>query len=152
MVVMASDPEWCVHTVPRCANPPNKVPAGGGGIISCDSFVPSLPRGMRAGLPQANGLIICVCKPGEKHPIWQDEALGLNSALGYVPATPAADGAPPSALQPGAKAWGFLGLSKSLTPKSAQTKRRKKPHSEGGVAYLASARKRFDSPSRAAGV
>lgn len=90
---MASDPNWVG------ANPPTQV--GEGGIISCDFFVPSFLREGRdvAGLPQGNGLIICVCKPGGEHPIWQDETLGLNSALGYVSSTPAAHGAFGTATQ-----------------------------------------------------
>lgn len=63
---------------------------------------------------------------GGEHPIWQDEALGLNSALGYVPATPAADGALPLAPQPGAGARGFLGLSKNAHTQIHQDKMKEK--------------------------
>lgn len=110
------------------------------------------PRGIRAGLPQRNELIICVRKLREEQPIWQNEAFGLNSALGYVPATLAADSAPPLALRPGARVWAFLGSSKSFTPKSTRTKWRKKLNSEGKVAAFASAGKHSDSPSRVARV
>lgn len=71
-IMVASDPNLCGQTVTRCANPRLEASQ----VQEAPSAVALLchpcPGWMWAGLPQGNGLIICVCKPGGEFPIWQD--------------------------------------------------------------------------------
>lgn len=111
-----------------------------GGAVSCGPFVPSLPR-----------VDVGWSSPGKGAHCWCLHARGRVSHLagwGWILpwatslASPAVDGAPPSA--PGARAWGFLALSESLMAKSIWIKGRKKMNSEGG--------KHFGSTSSSAGM
>lgn len=111
-ITVASGPKCCAHTLTRCANPQSEASQVQEAPSAAALLCHPCPGWMWAGLPQGNGLIICA-SPGESSP---SGGMGLNSALGYVLASPAADSAPPSAPRP--RAWGFLALSESLMAKS----------------------------------
>lgn len=66
--------------------------------------------------PREMSSLFVSASPGESFP---SGGIGLNSALGYILASPAVDG------EPRARAWGFLALSESLMAKSIWADRMK---------------------------
>lgn len=97
------------------------------------------PGGCGLLLPRERGSLFVSASLGESFPSGR---MGLNSALGYVLASPAVDDALPSAFSTRARAWGFLALSESFMAKSIGIKWRKKMNWEG--------RKHFGSTSSSA--